>query len=88
MNLQTIEIEKGPKNMNNCSKTYFEVYDGTTSIENRKYQTCSTQSNKFVKSETNALFVRFKLKENITSNNNYFNLVFNAFKSGKKTIAS
>ena len=83
MNLQTLEIEKNQKNTNNCSKTYFEVYDGTTSLENRRYQACSTQNNKFLKSDSNALFVRFKLKENITSNNNYFNLVFNSFRSGK-----
>lgn len=84
LNLKRIEIDKNPKYDANCSKTYIEIYDGLSSVEYRRFQTCqSSQTSKIIRSDTNTLYLRFKLKEFLNSNNNSFSFIFNAFRSGK-----
>ena len=66
----------------NCTDNFLELYDGTTSISNRKFHLCSNENNKYYKSETNQLYIRFMVKKYSNIDIVYFRITFNPFKLG------
>ena len=66
-----------------CVQNFIEVYDGSTSTLNKRLQICKSETNKYFKSETNRVFLRYTINKNSLKEPFYFKLNYNQFKPGK-----
>jgi hypothetical protein len=67
----------------NCTQNFIQIYDGTTSIRNKKYHICSSESNSMYKSVTNKMFIRYNSKRKSEQQVSvYFKVTFNSFRLG------
>ena len=66
----------------NCDEVFLEVYDGSTSIQNKLHSFCNSNANKVLKSQSNKVFMHFK--RNSDDVNFQFKLFYNPYKIGKK----
>ena len=78
--------QNGSKQRDNCTENFIELYDGSTSLQNRIFHFCFSATNKIYKSQTNKLFIRYLLSKN--SNKDYlsFRLVYNPFQTGMNSM--
>ena len=66
----------------NCTENFLQLYDGSTSLLNRKQHFCSSELNKFYKSQTNKVFLRYHLNKNSENDAVIFRLTYNPFTLG------
>jgi len=67
----------------NCTENMIELYDGTTSILNNKFQYCSSEINKIYKSRSNRVFIRYFINKYTKIDSVDFKFVYNSFNFGK-----
>jgi hypothetical protein len=65
----------GKKKFYRCNDNYIELYDGSTSIHEKKFLFCQSQRNIVYKSKTNKIFIRYvrnkhKNKNKLNNNDN------------------
>ena len=66
----------------NCTENFVQLYDGSTSLIDRKFHFCTSDSNKLYKSKTNRLFIRYLLNKKSAIDFVKFKLSYNPFKTG------
>ena len=66
----------------NCSENFIQLYDGSTSMIDRKYHFCTSETNKLYKSQSNKVYIRYLMHKK--SENDYvkFKLTYNPYKVG------
>ena len=82
-NLSTKASQTASNKRHNCVKNFLELYDGSTALKHQRYHFCSSENNKFFKSQTNKIFIRYNLEEKPKEKNTvYFKLTFNPYETG------
>jgi hypothetical protein len=82
----TLSQEASAVNKNrkkNCSENMIELYDGTTSILNNKFQYCSNEINKIYKSRSNNVYIRYFVNKHAKIDSVDFKFVYNSYNLGK-----
>ena len=73
-------LNRDVKNLD-CKEIFLEIYDGSTSIQNKMHSFCNSNANKVFKSQSNKIFLHFK--RNSENVNFQFKLFYNPFKIGE-----
>lgn len=66
----------------NCTENFLQLYDGSTSVKDQRLHFCQSEINKFYKSQTNKIFLRYNQVKNSENDIFLFRIVFNPYTTG------
>ena len=59
-----------------------QIYDGSTSLSNKKVHLCASENNFIFKSKTNRIFIRYSLTKTDQQETIYFRMIYNPYFEG------
>lgn len=75
-----------PSSSQTCTQNFVQLYDGSTSTADKKFQFCTNVANKIYKSKTNRIYLRYNLNRSQAHDFVFFKLIFNPYKNGNDQI--